>query len=99
MRGDMMGKHDEKEIKQLRAKVRELELLTSTQTKLIEILKSMPGCQGVKLKDEKTKRVPARAQKRGGDMAEDGSKRESGDIGKNAGGHNENSSSVEKQLQ
>jgi hypothetical protein len=98
MRGDLVGKTDEKELKQLRAKVRELELLTSTQTKLIEILKSMPGCQGVTLKDEKPKRISARAQTSGGAFSEDGSKGEHRASRKPSRGHDESVKGVEDKV-
>lgn len=93
-----MSKKEQQEIKQLRAKVRELELIVSTKTKLIEILKSMPGCQGVTLKDEKAKRVPARGKKGGGPVAHDGSTRESGDNRKRPEGHDKDSKELENQV-
>ena len=59
--------NEQLEIKQLKAKILELEKVNKVQMQLIEILKSMPGCQGVTLKDGKTKKVPLRGEKKGGE--------------------------------
>ena len=45
---------EREEINMLRKKVRELERKLSVQAQLIEILKSMPGCQAVEVKDDDT---------------------------------------------
>jgi hypothetical protein len=82
-KGDLMAKSEQLEIKQLKAKVLELEKVTATQVQLIEILKSMPGCQGVTLKDAaKTKRVPERGQKKSGVKLSESSKGEPEASGK-----------------
>ena len=66
-KGDLMAKSEQLEIKQLKAKVLELEKVNATQVQLIGILKSMPGCQGVTLKDgAKAKGVLKRGQKKSG---------------------------------
>lgn len=67
---------DQQEIKQLKAKILELEKIISTQTKLVEILKSMPGCQGVTLKDEKAA-IPRGVQKKGRIKFNNSAKRDS----------------------
>lgn len=43
---------EREEINMLRKMVRELERKVMVQAKLIEILKSMPGCQAVEVKDD-----------------------------------------------
>ena len=68
-KADVMGKGDD-EVKKLRARVLELEKVVSTQLKLIEILRSMPGCQEVTLKDGK-KGIRKRAQGRSGPVVKD----------------------------
>lgn len=80
-----MGQSEQEQIKKLRAKVRELEVMVSTQQKLVEIMKTMPGCQGVKLEDgdKKSKpRVLKSAQNKSGPVAQGGSTRESENSGK-----------------
>jgi hypothetical protein len=58
---------EREEITFLRKKVRDLEKQLSVQAKLIEILKSMPGCQSVEVKDDGTENekegLPDNAQK------------------------------------
>lgn len=44
-----MGLTDQDEIKKLKKKIQELERTVETQTQLIAILRSMPGCREVKL--------------------------------------------------
>lgn len=62
-----MAKSEQQEIKQLKARVLELEKINATQVQLIGILKSMPGCQKVTLKDgAKTKGVHTRGEKKSG---------------------------------
>ncbi len=56
--------NEQLEKKQLGAKIIELEKVVATQSQLIEILKSMPGCGGVTTKDGNKKRVSAGAQKK-----------------------------------
>jgi hypothetical protein len=66
-KGDLVAKSEQLEIKQLKARVLELEKVNATQVQLIGILKSMPGCQGVTLKDgAKAKGVLKRGQKKSG---------------------------------
>jgi hypothetical protein len=81
-----MGKGND-EVKKLRAKVLELEKVVSTQLKLIEILRTMPGCQEVKLKDGQ-KGVRKRTQGRGGLVVKDGAKGQSTDRGEQPQGDN-----------
>jgi hypothetical protein len=70
---DLVVKTEQQEIKQLKAKVLELEKVNATQVQLIGILKSMPGCQGVTLKDaSKTKRVLKRGEKKSGIKSAEG---------------------------
>ena len=93
-----MGKREDQEIKQLRAKVRDLELMITTQNKLIEILKSMPGCQGVKIKDDDSKTgVSGRNQKKSGSVVKNGAKGQPEERGKPSLAHHTNNEVVEKQ--
>jgi hypothetical protein len=85
-----MGKAEQQEIRKLRARVLELEKMVATQIKLIEILKSMPGCREVRLKDE-TKTVRKTAQRKGGVLVKDGTSGQSEDSGREAGDNNQNS--------
>ena len=97
-----MGKSEQQQIKQLRAKVRELELMVKNQQKLIEIMKSLPGVREVKLEDGDTKskpRVRRPAEKRSGSVAEDGSTREPRADGKDFGGDDKDPKIVERNLQ
>jgi hypothetical protein len=78
-----MAKSEQLEIKQLKAKVLELEKVNATQVQLIGILKSMPGCQGVTLKDgAKAKRVRELGQKKSGKKLSEGPQGEPGINGK-----------------
>ena len=80
-----MGKGND-EVKKLRARVLELEKVVSTQLKLIEILRTMPGCQEVKLKDGQ-KGVRKRAKGRGGLVVKDGATGQSADRSIEPQGH------------
>lgn len=85
----------------LRKKILELEKLVFTQTKLIEILKSMPGCQGVSLGKKKGKQhhVRKRSEKASGEVSGAlASARESVDDCKSSGGGDADVASLEKGL-
>jgi uncharacterized coiled-coil protein SlyX len=92
-------KDERQEMNKLRARVRELELVVATQTKLIEIFKSMPNqAAEVKRKDDaKTQGVSKRNQARGGSVAKNGAKREPENSGKHSLRDNTNGEVVEKQ--
>ena len=92
-----MENQEQQELKKLRARVKELELIVSTKTKLIEILKSMPGCQGVSVKDEKP-RVSTRGKKVSGAHAIKCSTREPNNNSKDVGGDKSNPEGVEETL-
>jgi hypothetical protein len=94
-----MAKSEQQQIKQLRAKIRELELMVTSQQKLIEIMKSMPGVREVKLEDEDTKsksRVHRRTEKRSGSVAETSSTREPEVSSEDLGRNDENPKIMEK---
>ena len=95
-----MGKSEQQQIKQLRAKVRELEQTVVAQQKLVEIMKSLPGVREVKPKDGDAKsRVHRRTQVRSGAVAEDSSPRESKANGQDIGGDDKDSKIVGEKLQ
>lgn len=97
-----MGKTEREQIKQLRAKVRDLEQMVSSQQKVIEIMKSMPGVREVKLDDGDTKsksRVRGPVQKRGRPVAKDGPTREPGKDGEDLGGDDEDPKILASRLQ
>ena len=97
-----MGKREEQELKQLRAKVRELELMVKSQQKVIEIMKSMPGVGKVRPKDGDTKsksRLHGGVQDRNRSSSAFGSTREPNADSSGAECDNENLKVVEKELQ
>ena len=91
-----MGKHEEAQIKRLKAQVTELELVIATQTKLIEIFRSIPGYEGVTLKDESASGVSRRIKKKSGIVAKKRSTREPGDFSASAEGQHTNGKIVEE---
>lgn len=95
-----MGKSEQQQIRQLRAKVRELEQTVAAQKKIVEIMKSLPGVREVKPKDGNAKSgVHRRTQTRSGAVAEDGSTRESKANGRDLGGDDKDSKIVGEKLQ
>ena len=101
-KADYMGKSEQQQIKQLRAKVRDLEQMVSSQQKVIEIMKSMPGIGEVNLDDgdKKSKsRVHRRVQKQDRSVSERGSTREPGENSQDLGCNDKDAKVVEKRLQ
>jgi hypothetical protein len=96
-KGEFVGKQEEAQIKRLKAQVTELELVIATQTKLIEIFRSIPGYEGVTLKDESASGVSLRTKKKGGIVAKGRPKREPGNPGERAEGQHTNGKVVEEQ--
>jgi hypothetical protein len=92
----------ERENKELKAKVKELEQFISTQQKLIEILKSMPG--KISLKEgnksdgiEKSNSVDGRLQRKCGAVAPASSTGLSKNRKPDAGSHNAHAKLMEKE--
>ena len=97
-----MGKSEQEQIKQLRAKVRELETIVTSQQKVIEIMKSMPGIREVKLADgdKKSKsRVRRRVQKQDGSVSDERSTGEPKNDSRDLGCNDQNAAVVAKDLQ
>jgi len=92
-----VGKREEAQIKSLKAQVTELELVIATQTKLIEIFRSIPGYEGVTLKDDGTSGVSRRIKKKSGVVAKKRSTREPEESGKCFEGQHTNGKVVEEQ--
>lgn len=91
-----MGKAEKEEAKKLRARVRELELTVTTQKKLIDILRSMPGCQEVRVKDDNLKgRPPGRPKKASGKVVNESPTRSSEGNGEPAGSERTHTSQLE----
>jgi hypothetical protein len=95
-KGEFVGNREELQIKRLKAQVTELELVIATQTKLIEIFRSIPGYEGVTLKDDGTSGVSRRIKKKSGIVAKKRSTREPGDFSASAEGQHANDKIVEE---
>jgi hypothetical protein len=91
--------NEQHEIKRLKAQILELEKVTATQVQLIEILKSVPGHQGVTRKDAKPKTVPKRDKTKSGEQLNNGAQRESEVCGKRVEGDHPNPEKLEEKLQ
>lgn len=98
-RKDMIVTSEQQEIKQLRTKLEELERFIAVQNKLIEILKALPGNEGVGLDDESArKRLSRRPQRKRRRVAEDVSSREPEVSGKRDEAHGSHDARVEGAL-
>jgi hypothetical protein len=91
-----VGKNEKEEIKKLEAKVRELELTVSTQTKLIEIFKSIPGYERAITDDATKKGISKYNKKRDRAMAHNSAKGKSENNGTVVGDKHAHSKRVEE---
>lgn len=91
--------NEQHEIKRLQGKILELEKVTATQVQLIEILKSVPGQQGVTRKDAKPKTLPKRDKTKGGEKLNNGTLRESEVNGERTKSDHPNPEKLEEKLQ
>ncbi|GEM_PF-6086311 len=92
-------KSDAVKIKELEKKISKLEKALETQRQLIEVLRTLPGNKGVKLKDDKKGKkknaVPKITKRKSGSVAIDGPLREPADSGRSAGDLDANAEVVE----
>lgn len=80
MRKGQMMKTNEEKIKLLEREIKKLKKVVETQRQFIDVLKTLPGNKGVKLKPEKRGKkkngVSKRAQGEGGSVVTDSATRE-----------------------